>query len=119
MPAEPALTPHSGVLRQMNQPGSSQGGIHSVGQSVPTTFSCVDGAGAPGLSSCTDSNGVSGSPDTGSGSTGSGSLNTSAPGNYTYTVTATSKDGLIATASITYTRPGTAITQQRVIASIA
>ncbi len=85
----------------INSPASD--GFYSVGQSVPTSFSCVDGSNAPGLSSCTDSNGAAGSPDTGSGSTGAGSLGTSLHGDHTYTVTATSTDGLTVTAKITYT----------------
>jgi hypothetical protein len=77
-----------------------------VGQSVPTSFGCSDGSGGPGISSCTDSNGVTGSADTGSGSTGSGALSTSTPGTFTYTVTATSSDGQTDNAGITYTVAG-------------
>jgi Domain of unknown function DUF11 len=89
---------------QINSPAS--GGTYKVGQSVPTSFTCTDGADGPGISSCEDSNGATGSADTGSGSTGSGSLNTSAPGNDTYAVTATSQDGQTNTASIAYTVAG-------------
>jgi hypothetical protein len=72
------------------------GGTYTVGQSVPTGFSCSEGAGGAGLSSCNDSSGAK----TQSG--GAGHLDTSAVGDHTYTVTAVSKDGLMDSASIGY-----------------
>jgi hypothetical protein len=66
-------------------PGS--GNIYQVGDSVPTSFSCLEGADGPALSSCDDNNPAS-PTDTASG--GSGTLDTSTPGTHTYTVTATS-----------------------------
>ena len=75
----------------------ASGGTYVKGQSVTTTFSCKEGSGGPGLTSCDDSDGTS----TVSG--GSGHLNTSTLGARAYTVTATSKDGQTKTASISYT----------------
>jgi hypothetical protein len=72
------------------------GGTYTIGQHVSTTFSCEEGAGGPGLSSCEDSAGawsVSGRQ---------GSLDTSTLGLHAYTVTAVSKDGLADSASIGY-----------------
>ncbi len=74
------------------------GGTYTLNQSVPTQFSCAEGAGGTGIASCSDSNGAGGVAGT-----IAGSLNTATTGAHTYTVTATSKDGLTATASIAYT----------------
>ncbi len=66
---------------------------YTVGQSVPTSFACAEGAGGQGITSCLDSN----------GSPSPGVLDTSTTGTFTYTVTATDGGGETGTASITYT----------------
>jgi hypothetical protein len=71
----------------------ADGGIYTVGELVPTSFSCADSPYAPGLSSCTDGN-AAGSPN--------GHLDTSTLGTHAYTVTATSGDGQTGAASIAY-----------------
>jgi hypothetical protein len=69
------------------------GAIYSPGQVVDSVFSCTDGAGGGGIASCVDQNGhLSGSP-----------IDTSTVGSHTFTVTATSRDGLTGTASVSYT----------------
>jgi len=72
----------------------ASGGAYLQGTVVTTKFSCTEGEEGPGLESCTDSNGGSGT---------SGVLETSTPGLHTYTVTAKSKDEETGTASISYT----------------
>jgi hypothetical protein len=79
----------------INSPAT--GGTHAFGQSVPTSFSCEEGAGSPGLASCNDSAGTN---TTGGGS---GHLDTSTVGVHTYTATATSQDGFTGATSISYT----------------
>lgn len=76
----------------ISSPANDQ--TYGVGQVVPTSFSCNDGADGPGISSCADSNGMG---------SGSGDLNTSSTGSHTYTVTAASSDGQTSTAQISYT----------------
>lgn len=73
------------------------GGTYAVGQVVPTAFSCSEGTGGPGLSSCNDSSGTT------STSGGAGHLDTTTVGLHAYTATAVSEDGLTDDASINYT----------------
>jgi hypothetical protein len=74
----------------------SPGDTYALEQVVPTIFSCSEGSGGNGLTSCNDSVGV----ETSTG--GTGRLDTSTLGIHTYTVTAVSKTGLAGTESISY-----------------
>jgi 6-phosphogluconolactonase (cycloisomerase 2 family) len=115
-------TPHAvsvfvvaGPSAQVGSPAGGQ--TYSVGQQVPTSFSCADALYAPGLSGCADSNSATGSADVGLGSAAEGLLKTTAPGNYTYTATATSRSGQSSAASISYSvaePPTVAISAPRV-----
>jgi 6-phosphogluconolactonase (cycloisomerase 2 family) len=70
-----------------------RGAVFVEGARVGTTFSCRDGAFGPGLASCRDSGGRR-SPH--------GRLDTRGGGRHTYRVTAVSKDGQRASATISF-----------------
>jgi hypothetical protein len=75
-----------------------------LGQHVVSSFTCAEGPGGPGLSACADqSNDPSGSD-----------IDTSTLGRHTYTVTATSRDGEVGSASATYTVSAAASSWTRV-----
>jgi hypothetical protein len=71
----------------------ASGGTYTLGEAVPTVFSCVEGENGPRITSCVDSNGST---------SGAGLLDTSSLGSGTYSVTATSGDGLTGTTSISF-----------------
>jgi hypothetical protein len=84
-------------VAQIAAPATGQ--VYTVGQPVPTRFSCADDPAGPGIRSCSDSTGSS---------DGTGTLNTSSEGHHTYMVTAASRDGQAGTATLGYTVVGKA-----------
>ena len=86
---------------KINSPAS--GSTYTAGQYVATQFTCSEGAGGPGLTSCLDNGGNGVLSGSGQSLQGGGALVTSSPGTFTYSVTATSHDGETGTAQITYT----------------
>ncbi len=71
----------------------TSGASYTKGKVVHSSFTCSDGSGGPGIRSCADQGGH------GSGA----AIDTATTGSHTITVTATSKDGLRATKSVSYT----------------
>jgi hypothetical protein len=71
----------------------SSGAQYTQGEAVSTAFSCADDPNGPGIASCVDS----------AGARSPGSLDTSTTGSHSYTVTATSADGLTDATTVTYT----------------
>jgi hypothetical protein len=68
----------------------SNGATYALGQAVKASYSCTEGGGGPGISSC-------------AGTVPNGSaINTSTTGAHTFSVTATSSDGQTGSASVSY-----------------
>ncbi len=72
--------------------------VYTLGERVTTAFQCSAGEYEPPVALCTDSNGVSASGE----EEAAGVLETSQPGEYHYTVTATGSDGQITTQTLRY-----------------
>jgi hypothetical protein len=70
----------------------ANGAVYARRQAVSSSFACSD-LGGPGISSCTDGNGKA------SGA----AVDTNTAGQHTFTVTATSSDGVAGSANTTYT----------------
>jgi hypothetical protein len=81
----------------------ADGGIYGKGDTVATSFRCVEVPHGPGLTECQDSGGAQAPLD---GTPGTGSLDTSTLGPHTYSVAAVSASQHTATASISYTVAG-------------
>ncbi|MGH2872234.1 MAG: beta-propeller fold lactonase family protein [Solirubrobacteraceae bacterium] len=69
----------------------TEGARYARGRTVLAGYACREGAGGPGISSCTGPV-ANGQP-----------IDTTAVGQHTFTVTATSKDGQTSTGTVTYT----------------
>jgi hypothetical protein len=69
----------------------ADGTTYTAGDSVKADYSCMEGAGGPGIQSCTGTV-ASGAP-----------IDTSTVGSHSFTVVAVSRDALITTKTVTYT----------------
>jgi hypothetical protein len=66
------------------------GGRYAVARHLRASFRCAEGANGPGIASCV-------------GTVGTGKrIDTFTPGRYTFTVTATSRDGQVTTKTVSY-----------------
>lgn len=79
-------------------------GVYALGQSVTTAFARTDAAYGPGIASCEGDPGpgIASRADSNAAESGPGRLDTGTVGPHAYTVTATSKDGQTAKATINY-----------------
>lgn len=71
--------------------------VFNYGQKVTAHYGCQEAAGGPGITDC-EGNIDDSDTDTASGS----ALNTTTPGSHTFTVSATSDDGLVVTDTVNY-----------------
>lgn len=75
----------------INLTAPTNGAAYTLGQSVKASYSCAATTAGPGIASCT-------------GTVANGAaINTSSPGTYSFTVTATDKAGNVTTVTVSYT----------------
>jgi hypothetical protein len=86
-PAPPPIVPTARIV------APTAGSNYVLGEIVHTSFVCTEGANGPGIASCADSAG---------GRAPYGLLDTRTVGHHSYTVTATSQDGLTSSTSRFY-----------------
>jgi hypothetical protein len=86
------LTYTAATLPIVSISAPTNGATYALGHVVESSFTCADGGGGTGIASCLDQN----------GHPSGAAIDTSTTGSHTFTVTATSNDGLTASASVTY-----------------
>ena len=91
--AQKSMTITVADLPSANIATPANGATYAQGQAVSSRFTCSDGAGGPGISSCLDQSGR------GSGA----AVDTTIPGTHTFMVTAASADGQTSTSTVRYT----------------